>query len=382
MAGREELPLLQEADDGFLGKHLQLQSGHDTAGDSSQAEWSQQWTNFGSEGDLEVFLFKLGDNKIRISTIFPEGHAAKQYVMKKMGRGFHLIAFDQSDVIEVINLDSLDNVTTQEGLILEAVPTVTACTEKVFRKTVKRQRTSTDWREETRPQIAATKKELFETEKYNSDLENEFRCLFAFLMGALSIILDRGKIPALLKVGKEKLTSARKDLISFVAQEKVKNKEKTNKRKKEKKRKVSNDIMAKSAGGEAEEQEVVDLGVALENAICSSAYLTKLRTYVDCQKTWMTTLQNTISTLEARSTKAAQNQEILQRPEVRLEMEEPFNVLTAPDFSGHPYKNDKCRQVLKLTIVMNGILNFLLSFSKGPRKTVHSFYGSSRDSQN
>ena len=90
---------------------------------SGEAQWMHAWTNFGSEDEevLDVFLFKLGDNKIRISSIFPDGQDARQYMMQKMERGFYLIPVDQSDVIEVINvnLDILDAVNSPEGLILE-----------------------------------------------------------------------------------------------------------------------------------------------------------------------------------------------------------------------------------------------------------------------
>ena len=93
---------------------------------SGDAQWMHVWTNFGSgdEGVLDVFLFKFGDNKIRISSIFPEGQDARQYMMQKMERGFYLIPFDQSNVIEVINLDNLDAVNTPEGLILEEMSEV------------------------------------------------------------------------------------------------------------------------------------------------------------------------------------------------------------------------------------------------------------------
>ena len=299
MARREGLPLLKEADAGILGQHLQLQSGHDTAGDTtSETQLSQQWTN----------------------------------------------------------LDSLDDITAPKGVILRAEPKVTVCTEKKIGKTVKRNRTSTDWREEKRPKIASCCTELKRTEKFNMNLEIELHHLLAFLMGTLSMILDTEKILALVEQGKGELTAARNALIRVVAQEKMK-KEKTKMRKNEKKRKKSNNTSAKRAGGEAEEQEVLDLGVALENTICTSEYLSKLETYVNCQKTWMTTLQTNISILEAGTTKAAQNQEILRRLDARHETLETLNVLTAPNFSGLPYKNDE-----QVFIFMNEILNFLFIF--------------------
>ena len=114
MRRREGLLLLKEADAGILGQHLQLQSGHDTAGDTtSETQLSQQWTN----------------------------------------------------------LDSLDDITAPKGVILRAEPKVTVCTEKKIGKTVKRNRTSTDWREEKRPKIASCCTELKRTEKFNMNLE-------------------------------------------------------------------------------------------------------------------------------------------------------------------------------------------------------------------
>ena len=323
------LPQLQGAGDGIMGQHIQLHSDHE----STQAQWMHLWTNIGSGecGNLDVFLFKLGDNKIRISSIFPEGQDARQYMMQKMERGFYLIPFDQSNVIEVINLDTLDAVTTPEGLILEEVSNGTPCTEKKIVKTVKRKRTSTDWREETRPQIAARRKELLETEKLISELESKFSCQFSFLMGNLSTSLDREQIQDLIAKGKDELTSVKNDLISFVAQEKVK-KEKTTKRKKEKKT---------TTVGEEEQEVIADLGLALENALCSRAYLTKLQTFVECQKTWMTTLQSGIAALETGTTKAAQNQEVV------LQLQTRQNVLANPAWNpGHYLKSDQCDQVL------------------------------------
>ena len=49
MARREGIPVLKEANDGIVGQHHHLQSGHDTAGDNtSEAQLSQQWTNLDS----------------------------------------------------------------------------------------------------------------------------------------------------------------------------------------------------------------------------------------------------------------------------------------------------------------------------------------------
>ena len=65
----EGLPLQQgqEASDRNMGQQLPFQSAHVIAGNSEQAQWSQEWTNIGSGGgDLEVFFFKH-DNKFHPS---------------------------------------------------------------------------------------------------------------------------------------------------------------------------------------------------------------------------------------------------------------------------------------------------------------------------
>ena len=144
-------------------------------------------------------------------------------------------------------------------------------------------------------------------------------------MGTLSMTLDPEMVLDLMIKGKEKLISAKKDLFGYIAQEKVK-REKTKR---------------------MNEKDVMNLEVALENTICSRAYLTKLQTYVECQKTWMGTLQSGISALETGTTKAAQNQEFIRQLQTRRD------VLANPDWNpGLHFKSNLCEQVLFSFIYM------------------------------
>ena len=294
---------------------LQLSSGHDPAGDSTQAQWSQVWTNFGSRvgADLDdVFLFNY-DGKVRISTIFPEGRVAKQYMMRKGETEgvYYLDPFDESDMIQLINLNYFDALKTPEGLILESVTTPSPNTKKKKKRVpVKRKRSSTDWRQETRPQIAARIKELLQTEQLNSDLESEFSSLISYIMGKFSMPRDRAKILDLIARGKGELTSAKNELIHVVAQERVK-REKTNSRKSKKRMKEQQTALSPSGG--QEKQEAIE--VTLDNNICSSLYLGTLVKVVECQQDWKKTLQSCISAMEALET-------------------------------GHYFNNDKWKQVL------------------------------------
>ena len=350
----EGLPLLQDAGDGNMGHHLQ--SDHYSAGDSSQAEWSQQWTNFGSEGDLEVFLFKLDDKKIRISTIFPEAQAAKLYLMKKMGRGYHLIPSDQSDVIEVINLDSTDNVTTPEGLILEAVSKVTAGagkeigkndgdlemkddvdnslvnynttnitnittgtkTQKVSRSQ-KRNRNSTECRDEWRPQIKRAKNKAIDIDRNISELESRCLWIFGILKEIIGLFLSRENVMDVLLSSKMEISEARNGILDVIVNKRiVDEKAKVKKAKKapesSKRTAVENKMKLHLESQKAlirADLDSEDLRMILEESVCSKAYLDKIVAFVECQSEWLETLQTVVPKLEDGAKHAKENNKMI-----------------------------------------------------------------------
>ena len=298
--------------DGIIGQHLPLQPGHDPAG--------QVWTNFGSGigGDLEVFYFEH-DGRIRISTIFPEGKLAKQY---RMQRGetegvYSLFPFDDSEVVQLINLDmnALDTVKTPEGLIIGSVPESAERRARV----VRRKRKTTEWREEMRPQIAFLGEKLVENETANLEKESKFGRIFALLVGTLSLVglVDIEKILPLLEKGKEEIQRKKKELIRFVRRTKRRTNE--------------------------EEEEQVDIRVALENNICSRSYMTKLQNVINSQENWESTLVDKLSVLEAGVTEAAQNKKIIRRLQVR---QEALNMMTTPDCTELPFNTEESEEVL------------------------------------
>ena len=82
----------------------------------------------------------------------------------------------------------------------------------------KRRRTSTEWREEMRPQIASLGEKLIKNEKANSEKESKFGRFFALLVGTLNLVglVDIEKILPVLEKGKEDIRKRKKELISFV----------------------------------------------------------------------------------------------------------------------------------------------------------------------